>query len=57
MPTEKAAALCLSLARFLFNGLNYQGLFAPCPRTNFLSSVSLSLAPHRRVSVLFPAIY
>lgn len=26
MPTEKAAALCLSLARFLFNGLNYQGL-------------------------------
>lgn len=27
VPTEKAAVLCLSFARFLFNGLNYQGLF------------------------------
>lgn len=48
MPTEKAAVLCLSFARFLFNGLNYQGLFTLPLRALSVSSAirpfSLSLS-------------
>lgn len=60
VPTEEAAALCLSLARFLFNGLNYHGLSARARTLSLptapilLRSACLPLV--RRPPLAFPAL-